>query len=346
MKIVEKAACDDFADAFRLLYIAHIGLHECTHGMVALRNKLGPFFTEETDPQSEEELCKATPLAVRDGSDEILCALFPHTLDLFDIFLLQGIEIRGIIHEMVGDQAVHNGWSHAVDIHRITRSKVNELLTDDTAAFGIHAAESRFSLDAADRAAADRTCRRHVEGHLRAVSLLLQDLGDLRNDFSGLVDENVVSLTDVFLPDEVQIVQRRTLHGRPRKMHRRKVSRWCQHACPPHRDDDLLYARLGFFRRIFISHRPLRIFDGRSQRTLLAEIIHLDDHAVGIIAQVMSLYFPLIHPFDDSFDGAPFPIVRIHVKVEIGKLLQQFLLAFDLHAFDVPKRIGKKGQIP
>ena len=336
MEVVVEATGDDFTDAFGFLDVGSRGFHERGNGVIFLCYQFRPFSTKEANAQAKEKLCEASAFAVGDSGHQVLRTLLTHPLDLLDVFHFQLIEIGGVIHQTVGQEAIHHRRTKAFDIHGVAGGEVDQFFSHHAAALGIGAAESCLPFYAGYLTAANRAGLWHFERLLRAISFVFQDFGDFRDDFPGLVNPHVVAFANVFFADEVQVVQRRPLHRGAGEVHRRQIGRWCQDAGAAHGDHDPLDASLRFFRRILVGHGPLGILHSSAQAILLREVIHLDDHAIGIIAQVMALGFPLVHAINDALDGSPLAIIRIHLEMEIRQLLEQFFLRVDFHTFYIP----------
>ena len=114
--------------------------------------------------------------------------------------------------------------------------------------------------------------------------------------------------------DDICIVQRRTLHGRPRNMHRLQI-RDRRHIARP---SDLIrhINQQGFFAFClkFISNRPTGRFCRVAQQMLHLYVIHLDNNPVNGHGQVCPLFVPLRDKSPDFFHRIRQLHIRRHVE--------------------------------
>ncbi len=110
---------------------------------------------------------------------------------------------------------------------------------------------------------------------------------------------------DVLSPDLVEVVERGTGDGGARDLRRPQVGDRGQRPGPPDVRDDVLDDRLDLLRRELVGDRPARGSADDPEPLLLVEAVDLDDHAVGLVRELVALVAPCLREVDHRLDVEP-----------------------------------------
>src|SRR5207247_2689952 len=104
-----------------------------------------------------------------------------------------------ILHELALHELRDDRPARALDVHRAARDEMPDALPALRGTRWVRAVVRDFALGMLDRAAADRTRRRHVESRvvLRPVARVDVDADDLRDHVAGALDDDTVALAHV-----------------------------------------------------------------------------------------------------------------------------------------------------
>src|SRR5690606_34306635 len=80
----------------------------------------------------------------------------------------------------------------------------------------------------------------------------------------------------------------------------------------PHRDDNVEQRRLHLFRWIFEGDRPARCTAGDSQFVMQSEFVDLDDDAVELVLDIVTMLTEVLDELDDLVDAMTHLRMRAH----------------------------------
>ena len=103
----------------------------------------------------------------------------------------------------------------------------------------------------------------------------------------------------VLAPDLVDVVERGVSYGRAAHEHRLDVRDRGQRPGPPDVDLDRLQPGRHLLGRELVGDRPARRAGDEPQPLLLGQRVHLDDHAIGLVLEVVALVLPLLDEGED-----------------------------------------------
>jgi len=156
---------------------------------------------------------------------------------------------------------------------------------------GVGAESSLLVLAHHDLGAADRALLGHVEFLLRAAALFLYRFDDLGDYVACPFDEDGVADADVFAFDLALIVQGGPAYFYAADVGRFEIGNRGERPRPSHLNPDVLYLggrRLG---KKNVGYSPLGIAGSDAELLLLRAVVDLEDRAVDLVAQVISLSF-------------------------------------------------------
>ncbi len=134
---------------------------------------------------------------------------------------------------------------------------------------------------------------------------------------------------DVLPADLVDVMERRPGDGRAGDLRRPQVRDRRQGSGAPDIRDDVLEDGLDLLRRELVGDRPARRPADHPEPLLLVEPVDLDDHAVGLVGQVVALVAPGLREGDDGLDVEAGLVVRIDREAEGGQPIERGRLGND-----------------
>ena len=162
--------------------------------------------------------------------------------------------------------------------------------------------EGVIAFVADDRRRADRAARGHLEDTLRAAAPLRDGSHDLRDHVARLLEDHVVADPEILAAHLVEVVERCPCHGGAGHLRRTEVRHRRERPGPPHVRDDLLQERLDLLGRELVGDRPAGRPGDHPEPGLLVEAIHLHDHAVGLVLEVVASLAPCLLYTSDAAD--------------------------------------------
>ena len=183
----------------------------------------------------------------------------------------------------------------------------------------VDAAADDLALEPHQLCLAHRAVRRRLPWSRAPGTFLQHGTHHLGNDITGLLHQHRVTLTHVLAGDVVLVVQRRPGDGGSRNHHRPEDRERRHRTGAADVDRDLLQHRLLLLLCELVRNRPARCPRDKAQLRLLAQVIDLDDDAVGAVVQLMALFAPLLDVVEHTIHGG----VRLEVGVDTKAQLLQ-----------------------
>ncbi len=146
----------------------------------------------------------------------------------------------------------------------------------------------------------------HAARHLERLGLgrppLDHDVDEVGDHVARALDEDGVADADVLLPHLVLVVEAHVGHGDAGQLHRLEPGRGRERARLPHVHRDLEDARGGLAGGELEGDGPARMVRGGAEPALLLEVVHLHDHAVGLVRQAVALGLEAARVGDDAVE--------------------------------------------
>ncbi len=207
----------DFGDLDQLF---RGGRGELFHRAEMRGEKLRGALADEANADAVDQALEAVLFAGGDFVEQILRGFFGHALEIGERFEIELVEIGEILHQILFDELVDDFFAEAVDIHGVAAGKMQERFPSARRTGNIDAAIGDFAFGAVDARAAHRALVRHLE--LLFFRAVLHDFQDVRNHFTGALDEHRIARVNVEAFDFVHIVQRGLRNGDAADLHRLK----------------------------------------------------------------------------------------------------------------------------
>ena len=102
---------------------------------------------------------------------------------------VEGVEVGVVVHQAARDELIDQRLAQAFDVHRAARREVQQAAPHARRARGVLAAPDDFVLGLDERAAAERTGRRHLPRRRVGGPLVEDGPDDLRDDVAALLDD-------------------------------------------------------------------------------------------------------------------------------------------------------------
>ena len=244
--------------------------------------------------------------------------------------LLQAVYIFNGIQKALLMEKFHFLITQCIDIHRIPTRKMNHAFHNTGGAVLIDAVMGSFLRKAYQLTSADRAVRWKVVNRLRIVSSLKQRSNDLRYDISGLAYHNIIMNTDVLFLNHILIVQLCRRYRCTRNPHRLQYGIRSNTSRSSNRYHDIQQLCDNLFGRKFICNRPARHLDRGAQTILCVQIIHLDDHTVNRVGQIISLLCNFFDKLPHLIDALTHLTKRIHPQMHFTHLLQCLFMGMNI----------------
>ena len=137
-----------------------------------------------------------------------------------------------------------------------------------------------------------RTAHRALVGHLELARILrparLHHADDFRDDVAGTAHDDPVADAHVQAPDLVLVVEGGVAHRHPAHLHRFQPCHRCHCAGAAHLHLDVQHAGHLFVGRELVGHGPARCPRHVAQPFLPVDAVHLVDHAVDLVGQIVA----------------------------------------------------------
>ncbi len=145
-----------------------------------------------------------------------------------------------------------------------------------------------------------------VVGNLRQWRIALA-LGEIRSDnfrnhITGALNDDNVSLSDVFTADLIVVVKGCSRYGHAANVYRLKVSHRIEAAGSPNRDKDSIEAGERLFGGELVSDGPARTPCCRSQARLIRKVVDFDHSPVDAKWQIRASGVDAVDESDDPFN--------------------------------------------
>ena len=167
---------------------------------------------------------------------------------------------------------------------------------------GIDAVPGHLALEVFDRLPAGGTGRgRHV-GFFCAGAQVHDRADDVGDDLAGALDQHPVAGADILLGDVVEVVQGGVLDDHAVDLDRLQDGLGGQHTRAADLHLDVQQFRGDFARRELEGDGAARVLADEAQFGRQAQVIDLDDHAVGFVGQFVAALVPGDGVGDGLFD--------------------------------------------
>ena len=269
---------------------------------------------------------------------EVLGALAAEPFEALEVLDREPVEVAALLHEPRLEQLLEHLPAGALDVHPAPPDEVAELLADPGRAGEVRAVVADGPLVADDRRPAHRAGGGHLVLALVAGSLVRERADDLRDHVAGLLEHDVVADPDVLAADLVEVVEGRPCDRRARHLRRAQVGDRRQRPGPADVRDDVLDDGLDLLRRELVGDRPARRPADHPEPLLLVEPVDLDDHAVGLVRQVVALLAPRLGEGDDALDVEPGLAIGVDREAERLEAIEGRRLGARSSAADRPPR--------
>ena len=171
-----------------------------------------------------------------------------------------------------------------------------------------------------DRLATDRAnLTGHVIGHSICRTLFLLDHGNLRDDVTGLVQNNGVTDTDVKIFDEIRVVQSSTFNTGSGQLYRVEFRHRSDAAGTTRLQHDTAKNRSLFLSGILESNSPLRSFGPLAHLLADVDFVYLDDSAINGIINIIPVFTDIA---DSGEDTVGIIAMRVVGGLEIANIAQ------------------------
>ena len=240
----------------------HRGIHQVFQIAEGRCQGFSGFSANLTDTQGENQPGNILVLAGLNGIQQLLGGLGPGFPESGELLQGQIIDVCRCVNGPLGNETVHNGAAKAFNIHGIPADKMGNVPAQLGGALRTGAAQECPILVPLDRGTADRTIFRQKIGHgirRAAGQVNLQNFGD---DLPCLADFHRIADADIQPGDKVLIVQGGIGHGGSRQLNGTDHGLGGQNTGTPHLNDNILYHRQLFFRRVLIGNGPPGEFGG------------------------------------------------------------------------------------
>ena len=218
--------------------------------------------------------------------------------------------------------------AEALDVQCGTRADVGEALGDLRGAGSlVGAAQVDVAFLFLDEGGgAGGTLGGHHEGPLGAVAGVLDGGDDLGDDVAGLAQDHEVADEDALAGDLLGVVQGRARDVGSGDQHGIHDAVGGDPAGAPHLDADIEQARVDLLGRELVGGRPAGGPRGGPQGALEGQVVDLDDDAVDLVVEAVSLCSDLRDPFLDGLAPGEQASVGRDGQAPVAQLLVPALL--------------------
>ena len=326
------------------LQIVQTGRGDGGHAGESLRQKDGGAFADEADAERREHTRQRIFPGVVDVADHVGGALVPHANQLRQVFDLEAVEVRHVLHDSAVHQLIYQGVAHAIDVHDAARREVEDRFLQPRRTIGVDAAASGFSLLAHHLAAADRAFRRHVER--LPVRALGADAHHLRDHVARTLHHHFIADLQSEPLDFIFVMQRGAGDRDAADFHRFQTRHRSERAGAAYLHLNGFDRGDGLARRVFVGDGPARRLGGVAELTLLRDGIHLHHHAIDFVWQVCAPRFPSGAEREHFLHVAANLAVRVHLKPHAAQFLERLPVAVERRmAFD-EQQVGMVFEAP
>ena len=255
------------------------------------------------DAEGKEQPGKVVFLGALNGGNEIIRTLLAHPLQIGHVLRLEGVEVAGAFHQTGIDQTFHHRRAKALDVHGVPAGKVGQVAQQLGRALRAGAADVSPVLVPGHGSPAHRTDGGQQIGLRPLGAPVLQHRYNFRDDLPRLLHQHRVPNADVFLGNEILVMQGSVGDGGTRQTDRLHHRLGGQHAGAPHLHHDIHHFGGFLLRRILVGRRPAGEFGRGAQNGPLGEVVDLHHRAVD----VKGILFPAVadggDPLAHLFDG-------------------------------------------
>src|SRR5207302_10234022 len=124
------------------------------------------------------------------------------------------------------------------------------------------------------------------------------------------------------------VMQRRPPHRHAGNLGWPKPRHGCRRTGAPDVDLDVLDDGLRLLGRELERQRPARTPGDEPQLCLLPQVIDLDDDAVDLVVETVTLLLPFVEEGDHGLDVGVRPAIVVDMKAHLGESLEDLLLTF------------------
>ena len=169
---------------------------------------------------------------------------------------------------------------------------------------------------------------------------------DVRDDFARFLDQHHIADANILARDLARVVQTGPAHRCAGQLYGFQMR---------HRGEDAGLADLHFdleelgqrlLRFVLVGDHPARRLARGTQAALLSEVVYLDDHAVGLVGQIMATLGPVGAVLQHRVNTVEPGGVGIEREAEFAQQLQRFRVRFDQGAFRSSQGISEQAQTP
>ncbi len=209
----------------------------------------------------------------------------------------------------------------------------------------VDAVPRHLALEVLHRLTASGTLLRRPVGLFRAAPDLGHGTDHVRDHLPGALDQHPVADADVLLGDVVEIVQGGVLDDDAADFDRFERGARCQHTRPPDLDLDAEQFRRHLPCRELEGDGPARVFAHEAEFRGEAQVVNLDDHAVGLVGQFVAAVGPGFRVGDGSLEVREAAGRVRDREAERFQPFQQFPLAGrDFAAFRINNLVDEQRQ--
>ena len=312
----------DFVDFFKFL---RAGFHDRVQRAEMLRQKLCGALANKPCPQTVNDALKRKPLGGFDLRQHVFRRLLAHALELQQVVFCQLVEIGDILDQASFGKLIYQGIAEAVDIHDVTRGKMQNRALQLRWTIRIHATMVRLARRSHHVAAAHRAVLGHCEIPAAARMLFIfDDLHHLRNHISAALHFDPVADLHSETIDLIHVVQRGARNRRAANRNRLQPRHGRQLAGAPDLWDDVLDLRHAPARGVLIGNRPPRSLAGEAQFPLPRGAVHFDNDPVNLVRERFAFLLPALDKFPGFFQIFGQPAIRIDFESRHFQRIHRF----------------------
>ena len=302
---------------------------------------------EVTHAEGGQQLRQGALLRGVDLGNEILSARRADAIELHQLIDRERVQVSGVAHEACGGELLHHLFAESLDVHAASRREVSDLLIALGGAIGGDAARVGFTFGTDERVAATRAVRREHPWRAAFGPQRQHRSHDFGDHVAGLADHHRVAGAHVFHRHLVLVVQGGHANGGATDEHRLEHGERRRPTCAAHRHHDAAQQRGAFFRGKLVRDRPTRCPRGHTQPLALRDVVELDDHAVDLVVEIVTVILPMQAVCCHLVDGGERTDVVVHSEPEAGGELQHGDVARELRPTDhFAELIAEEREVP
>ena len=302
---------DDGADIFHCL---QRGLIRCAQRFkrAEVRGQIrGGGFPDFPDAEGVDETCQGGIAALAQRGDQIGGGLLAHARQLSQGGSFQVEQIRRCLDQLTLDQLLDQLLAEAIDIQRLATGEVLEgFLALRGADQSARAACHHLAFEALDLGAAHRAAVRQHDGF--TAGAFAGDPHHLRDDIASPANDDTVTDLHAETFHLVHVVQCGVGDHHTGDLHRCQSGDRRQRASASDLKIDALQGGFLFLRRVLVGDGPARRARHEAQFTLQTQCIELDDRAIDVVIEAITLLAEATGVVDDALGTAH------HLKLRAG----------------------------